>query len=175
MVGFSTDGILLKRIEYGDHDLIVTFFTTSMGRISVIAKNAKKSVKRFAGALEPFSVMNIECTWPKQKKALPMLNAVDLCQPFCKNQDQYHKKPGMPAIGLSLSILPWKRVKKRRGFMSFSFYVLQALDAGSMDKEVLSLLFQMRFMNLLGLSPDFTCCGTCSTPLDDIAQEANHL
>lgn len=169
MVGFSTDGILLKRIEYGDNDLIVTFFTTSMGRISVIAKNAKKSVKRFAGALEPFSVMNLECTWPRQKNALPMLNAVDLCYPFAKIRTNTIKT-GYACYWLELINSSMEEGKKQEGLYDLLFYVLQALDSGSMEKEILSLLFQMRFMNLSGLSPDLTCCGTCSTPLDDIVQ-----
>ena len=42
MPGFTTDAILLRKIEYGDHDFIISFLTESKGKISVIAKNAKK-------------------------------------------------------------------------------------------------------------------------------------
>lgn len=169
MSGFSTDGIVLKRIEYGDNDLIVTFFTTTMGRISVIAKNAKKSVKRFAGALEPFSVMNLECTWPRRKNALPLLNAVDLSHPFAKIRTQT-AKTGYACYWLELINSSIEEGKHQGELYDLLFFVLQALDAGTMDKEVLSLLFQIRFMNLSGLCPDLTSCGTCSTPLDGMAQ-----
>ncbi|MDY0220153.1 MAG: DNA repair protein RecO [Desulfobacterium sp.] len=170
MSGFSTDGIILKRIEYGDNDLIVTYFTTAMGRISVIAKNARKSVKRFAGALEPFSVMNLECTWPRRKNALPMLNLVDLCHPFAKIRTSV-VKTGYACYWLELINFSTEEGKQQEDLYNLLFYVLKALDQGSMEKEILSLLFQIRFMNLSGLAPDLTSCGNCSTALDGIAQQ----
>lgn len=170
MSGFSTDGIILKRIEYGDNDLIVTYFTTAMGRISVIAKNARKSVKRFAGALEPFSVMNLECTWPRRKNALPMLNLVDLCHPFAKIRTSV-VKTGYACYWLELINFSTEEGKQQEDLYNLLFYVLKSLDQGTMDKEILSLLFQIRFMNLSGLAPDLSSCGNCSTALDDIVQQ----
>jgi len=43
---------MLRRTDFGDYDLIITFLSLSKGKISVIAKSAKKSTKRFAGVLE---------------------------------------------------------------------------------------------------------------------------
>ncbi|MDH3827134.1 MAG: recombination protein O N-terminal domain-containing protein, partial [Desulfobacterales bacterium] len=54
---FSTPAILLRRLDYGDFDLILTFLSLHRGKISLIAKSAKKSKKRFAGILELFSLM----------------------------------------------------------------------------------------------------------------------
>ena len=54
---FSTPAILLRRLEYGDFDLILTFMSLERGKISLIAKSAKKSKKRFAGILELFSLI----------------------------------------------------------------------------------------------------------------------
>jgi DNA repair protein RecO (recombination protein O) len=50
----ATPAVLLRRVDYGDFDLILTLFTESTGKIAVIAKHAKKSKKRFAGVLELF-------------------------------------------------------------------------------------------------------------------------
>ncbi|WP_291461672.1 recombination protein O N-terminal domain-containing protein [Desulfobacula sp.] len=47
MPDFTTDAILLRKIEYGDHDFIISFLTKSKGKISVIAKNAKKVLNGF--------------------------------------------------------------------------------------------------------------------------------
>ena len=40
---FSTPAILLRRLDYGDFDVIITFFTLEKGKVSVIAKAAKKA------------------------------------------------------------------------------------------------------------------------------------
>ena len=56
---FSSPAILLRRMDYGDFDVIITFFTLQRGKLSLIAKAAKKSTKRFAGILELFSVLEL--------------------------------------------------------------------------------------------------------------------
>ncbi|RPJ79366.1 MAG: DNA repair protein RecO, partial [Deltaproteobacteria bacterium] len=59
MSDFSTRAIILRRIDHGDYDLIVTLMTKEYGKLSLIAKNAKKSIKRFSGVLELFSALDI--------------------------------------------------------------------------------------------------------------------
>lgn len=51
--------IILRRTPYGEADLIVTFFGRDAGRVSGIAKHARKSVRRFGGALEPGSFVDL--------------------------------------------------------------------------------------------------------------------
>ena len=48
--------IVVGGVDYGDSDRIVHLLTTS-GRISVVAHGARKSKKRFAGALDPFTTI----------------------------------------------------------------------------------------------------------------------
>jgi len=170
MSTFSTDGILLKRIDYGDHDLIITFFTRSMGRISVIAKNAKKSVKRFAGALDPFSVMNIQCTRQKRKDTLPILSSVDLDNPFAGIRTDA-VETGYASYWMELVHSWMEEGKEQKELYDLLYFVLDSLNSGVLSKEVLSLLFQIRFMSLSGFAPDLTCCQSCSTPLDEISQK----
>ena len=83
MSNFSTPAIVLRRIDFGDYDLIINFFTLNKGKISVIAKSAKKSVKRFSGVLEPFSILEVVCN-SGRGKGLPVLQEATLTQPFSK-------------------------------------------------------------------------------------------
>lgn len=55
----DTDALLLRRVEYGEADFIVTLFTRREGRVVALARGARKSRKRFAGALEPFFTLGI--------------------------------------------------------------------------------------------------------------------
>ena len=81
MSGFSTTAIMLKRVFYGDFDIILSLYTLNRGKVSVIAKAAKKSKKRFSGILELFSVLNIVCSRGRNK-GLPILKEASLQQPF---------------------------------------------------------------------------------------------
>ena len=51
--------LLLRRVEYGESDLVVTLLTEDMGRVSALARGARKSVKRFGGVLEPMHTLRI--------------------------------------------------------------------------------------------------------------------
>lgn len=63
----TTPAILLRTVNYKESDKIVTMLTRSLGRISAMARGARKSLKRFGGALEPFSLFEI--TLEKQARA----------------------------------------------------------------------------------------------------------
>ncbi len=50
---------VLTRVDYAEADRIVTFLCDRLGKISVRARGARKSHKRFGGALELFSLVEI--------------------------------------------------------------------------------------------------------------------
>jgi DNA repair protein RecO (recombination protein O) len=55
-----TRALLLKRVEYGEADLVLTLFTETLGRVSALARGARRSQKRFGGALEPIHTLELE-------------------------------------------------------------------------------------------------------------------
>lgn len=171
MSGFSTDAIVLRKIEYGDHDFIISFLSQSRGKISVIAKNAKQSVKRFSGALDLFSLHSIQCVFPKKKKdALTILSRADLENGFANIRCDIFKTTY--ASFWSELIHFWleegKMVDDVYELLKFS---LEALDTGTMEKEVLNLLFGIRFISMSGFSPNIERCDQCRTPIDQIQQK----
>jgi DNA repair protein RecO (recombination protein O) len=52
---FKTEGIILKRSNYGEADRILTIFTKHYGKIRVMAKGVRKLSSRKAGSLELFN------------------------------------------------------------------------------------------------------------------------
>ena len=163
---FSTPAILLRRINFGDYDLIITFFTRNKGKLSVIAKSAKKSTKRFSGILELFSVLQIVVS-AGSRKGLPVLQEAVLQQPFANIRADI-KKTGYASYWAEL-INAWMEdgVKHVQLFRLFR-YVLEQLDGGKIPDSALSILFQMRFSKLSGHSPNLKQCCVCRTPLDKI-------
>ncbi|HUY53203.1 MAG TPA: DNA repair protein RecO [Candidatus Dormibacteraeota bacterium] len=49
-----TTGIVLRRINYGEADRIITYITPDMGKISLIAKGTRKQKSKLAGSIELF-------------------------------------------------------------------------------------------------------------------------
>jgi len=54
-----TPAIVLRTWPLGESDKIVSFLTESHGKLTGIAKGAKRSRKRFVNSLEPFSLVNL--------------------------------------------------------------------------------------------------------------------
>lgn len=55
----TSHALLLARVAYGETDLVVTLFTESHGRVSALARGARRSTKRFGGALEPMHTLRV--------------------------------------------------------------------------------------------------------------------
>jgi DNA repair protein RecO (recombination protein O) len=54
----QTPAIILTVRDYGEADLVVTFLSPTQGRLTGMAKHAKRSRRRFAHCLEPLSRVN---------------------------------------------------------------------------------------------------------------------
>jgi DNA repair protein RecO (recombination protein O) len=59
MKQITTKAIILKRLNFGEADRILTILTPDHGKMSVLAKGARKSKSKLAGGLELFSISDI--------------------------------------------------------------------------------------------------------------------
>ena len=166
MPTFSTPAIMLRRIEFGDYDFIITFFTLNHGKVTVIAKSAKKSTKRFSGILELFSVLDI-VFGSARGKGLPVLKEAVLKQPFSKIRGDI-KKTAYASYWAEL-INAWMEDNEKQPTLFYLLrYALGELDSASTPEAVLSILFQIRLMTVSGHSPNLRQCSICKTQLEDI-------
>ncbi|MDZ4209873.1 MAG: DNA repair protein RecO, partial [Candidatus Curtissbacteria bacterium] len=59
MKTYKTEGIVLKRSNFGEADRIVTIFSKHFGKIKVLAKGIRKTTSRKGGNLELFNWVRI--------------------------------------------------------------------------------------------------------------------
>ena len=168
MSQITTPAIMLRRIEYGDYDLIITFFSLDKGKISVIAKSAKKSKKRFAGILEPFSVLQIVYGSGKGK-GLPVLTEASLIQAFSHIRQDITQTAYASYMAELISEWAEENHKQTAIFRLFQ-NILEKLDRKEMAGDELSILFQMRFMAFTGFEPNLRACVSCKKPVDDMEE-----
>lgn len=164
MAIFLTPAVLLRRVDFGDYDVIATFFSLDRGKVSAIAKSAKRSKKRFAGVLELFSALEISCSTGRGK-GLPVLQEASVVQPFSRIRSDILKTAY--ASYWAEMICDWSEEgEKQASLYSLLLHVLEGIDSGRMPPEALSILFQMRFLSLSGFSPDLDCCSFCRTEVE---------
>jgi DNA repair protein RecO (recombination protein O) len=77
----TTLAFVLRSVDYGEADRILTLFTRTRGKISTLARGARKSQKRYGGALHPFALFEATLAerkrgslWPIQEASLVKAN-----------------------------------------------------------------------------------------------------
>ena len=165
MPNFSTPAILIRRIDHGDADLILTFLTFEQGKMTSIAKNAKKSVKRFSGVLELFYVLDI--VFASSKGKLYILKEASLKHPFFNIRSDIEKTAY--ASYWAQLINEWMEEGRQEPdiFMLFE-RVLDFLNGKTLPPEVLSIVFQAKFIAISGIYPNFSQCSQCGLDFDKI-------
>ncbi len=150
---------LVMRIkEFGESDLLVTFFTSDKGRLKGVAKGGRRSRKRFANCLDLFCLTKMEYR-PNRKGDLYFLNSCKLVHAF----------PGLRSDFTSLSLasymielteilFPQNVVDK--GMFELLNNSFLALNEG-MSNDLLRIIFEARAMALGGYGINFDRCGSC--------------
>ncbi|MDX1707880.1 MAG: DNA repair protein RecO [Desulfobacterales bacterium] len=163
---FSTPAILLRRLDYGDFDLILTLLSLRRGKISLIAKSAKKSKKRFAGVLELFSLIEVVASKGK-RRGLPILQEATLMSPFSTIRSDV-TKTAFASYWCEL-IHAWLEENQQQDqFYYLLRHVLGQLDSGTVSAAELSVLFQMRLLYISGHRPNLRQCMRCRKELESI-------
>lgn len=160
MSDFTGAAILLRRIDYGDTDLILSFLTRETGKASAIAKSAKKSVKRFGGILEPFSLLQV--VWKQGRGGLPILQEASLRSAFFHIRGDI-RKTAYASYWTELVHEYAEEGAPQDSLYGLLCYTLHSLDTGAAPAAVLSILFQMHFATLSGFRPELGRCNRCGT------------
>lgn len=78
MKQFTTKAIIMRRLDYGDNDRIVSFLTPSVGKVGALVRGVRKQSSRLAGGIELFS--ESEITFLKTKGSLMRITQARLIE-----------------------------------------------------------------------------------------------
>jgi len=161
-----TTAILLRRTDFGDNDLILTLFTKDRGKTSVIAKSAKRSQKRFAGALDLFTVSRI--LYKKGQGRLPLLQEAALKHVFLSFRSDICKT-AYASYWAELIFLWIEEYENQSELYELFLYTLDTLDKGHIQDAQLNIFFQIKFLRLAGIFPVLENCVRCRRNTDVIS------
>ena len=72
----ESEAIVLRTYPFRESDLLVTLFTRTEGKVRGVARAAKKSRRRFGGALEPLTYIKVAFEDPERQE----LARLDSCE-----------------------------------------------------------------------------------------------
>ena len=170
MSPLSSPAIMLRAAEHGDYDKIITFFTLNHGKMAFMAKGAKKSVRRFAGILELFSILNVVWTYGRGR-GLPMLQEASVVSPFEHIRTDI-VRTAYASCWCEMVSLWMERGQRQPSVYNLLAYLLDQLNAGLLSGETLHIAFQLRFMAINGFRPGLEHCSICVSALNDLKHPA---
>lgn len=159
-----TNAFVLRSRNYGESDRILVLLSEDLGKISAIAKGARRSVRRFAGgALEPFQELNVRLD-RKPQYSLAFLHesrVVGSNAALASNLDAFAWASYLTEL---TEVMTADRDPCR------DLYTLYKDVMGRLGREFTEPLAHHFVLGLLersGWAPDFEICGICSEPVTD--------
>ncbi len=153
-------GVVLKAAPFNESDIILTLLTAEKGRIRCIVRRARRSKKSKLYA-EPFSLSSFSLF---RNRGMYICDDADLEQDFYGIRSDIKNM----AIGQyfleTATLLP----EDSEGAEPFMKLLLNCLALLSFDEyrkkvqpEVVKLVYEVEYLRLSGLCPDFSVCGDC--------------
>ncbi|GAM09807.1 DNA repair protein RecO [Geobacter sp. OR-1] len=163
-------GVVLNLADYRESDRLVTLFTLEHGRISGIARGARRSVKRFGGALELFALLNLQV---KFRNALSELLEADIVTIHSGIRSDLNRIAHAAYASDLIATFSPEGLANQRLFRLLTAY-LAHLDAGLAtvsDRR----FFEINLLNIIGYRPELDQCSRCGSLLGEGAERAGRI
>lgn len=159
MEPLRTVAVVIEVRDYGEADKIVTFYSLARGRMSGIAKGAKRSLKRFVNKLELFTLLEIHYT-DSRTSSLVRLDQAELLDHFPLLRGNYARYTA--GVLLCELVLHWtKENDPDPGLFELLKWGLTNLQTGDRPPLWGAVLFELKLLTLLGYQPDLGGCSLC--------------
>ncbi|MCH7859525.1 MAG: DNA repair protein RecO [Candidatus Marinimicrobia bacterium] len=163
----SSEAVVLKTIDYSDTSLIVRLFTEQFGKVTVIAKGARRSKQAPAGILRP---PNHLAVWyqHKDERDIQTLTKFEFVTRYSRLSSDLAKSA---AAMVTIEMLD-------RAIHDFDPHpilfrlvtaTLRHLNLSEEDVSVMLHFYQLQLSRQLGFAPHLNTCMNCGRPLSEAA------
>lgn len=157
---FGTTGIVIRKIDFGEADRIVTVLTEDMGKIDCIAKGARRLKSKFCGRLELFSEVQLTCY---QGQSLACLNEAYLIDGFPDSKEiNRHRVLFYIAEITHRLIQTDQQIEGIYPLLRETLHYLKSEE----KTDVILHAYLVKLFTLTGFLSPWNQCATCNEPLN---------
>lgn len=152
MMRYRTNAIVLRRVNYGEFDRVVTFITEQRGLVGAMVKGARKQGSKLAGGIELFSESDI--TVIEGKGELDHLVSSRMTTHYPHIISDYTRvELGYEAVKL---VAKAARQFTDKGLYDLLIATFEALNDLKLPAELVDAWFRLNLLALLGQQPNLT-------------------
>lgn len=159
---YRVEGIVIRSMDYGEGNKIITLCTESGGKVGVLVRGAKKPKSRHAALVQPFTYGQYVYF---RNTGLGTLNAGEIVESYHELREDLVK-----ASYASYACELLDRVLQDEETGTFWFKQLKAcLQALKDEKDpiVITSLYEMKILQAAGYGPQFDECISCNQERPD--------
>ena len=158
----ESEAIVLRTYPLREADLLVTLFTRLEGKVRGVARAAKKSKRRFGGALEPLTYVRAYYD-DRERQELARLDSCDVLESPLASEVSYPRAVALGHVAELLDeLLPDREANDAVFRLALS--VLMALRGPEIWMPV--TYFELWLTRLVGFLPDLSECVVCGKALN---------
>lgn len=158
-VSIKIEGIVLRKLRYGEADSILHLYTREHGRVNAIAKGVRRSRSRFGGRLEPF--FRLELMLHEGRGDLATITAADTLDGYPRLRA---RAVSLEAASLACDFVLRLLDDRERNEPAYNLLAnfLSLLDDDSRAaRDAVSLAFRAKLLLAAGFSPELGACVHC--------------
>lgn len=157
MATIKTKGIIIKRINLGEADRILTVLTKDRGKIRVVAKGVRKSKAKLAGFLEMFRYNDYLIAEGRNLDIITSAQTINNLHGISKD---------LRSVALAYYIVEMvdrliEETQEVDGTFDLTFLILNEISKGDIDLDLLKSFFEINILSLLGFQPELNYCVEC--------------
>jgi DNA repair protein RecO (recombination protein O) len=159
----TAEAFVLRTGSLGEADVLVTLFTREYGKVRGVARAARRSRKRFGGALEPGTRVRADFV-EKEGRDLAQIRDLEVLRSYFDMQ----RDPAVAAACAFLCEVTDQFAREQEIdelFFRLLGSVLDGLQQG-VDPSLAARYFELWTCRIQGLLPDLRNCAACERPLD---------
>jgi DNA repair protein RecO (recombination protein O) len=158
----ETEAIVLRTYPFREADLLVTLFTRVEGKVRGVARSAKKSKRRFGGALEPLTYVRAIYD-VRERNELVRLDSCEVLESPLASEVSYARAVALGHIAELLDELLPDR-ESNDAIFRLTLSVLRVLTGPKIWMPV--TYFDLWLTRLVGFLPELTECVVCGRSLN---------
>ncbi|MBI2468144.1 MAG: DNA repair protein RecO [Candidatus Rokubacteria bacterium] len=152
-----TQGIVLRTRDLGEHDRLVTLYTRDLGKLTAVARGARRVRSRFGGALELFT-WGEAVGFEREGRELVRLDHFDIRRSFRALREDLERLGHGARMVETLARLTAERDPHPACF-TLLLRGLRALETAAAPR--VHLAFTLRLLDLTGHRPRLDRCAGC--------------
>jgi DNA repair protein RecO (recombination protein O) len=164
---YRTEGIVLRRVELGEADRILTLYTPQWGKLRAIAKGVRRPASKLRGHLELFTRSKLLMA---RGRNLDVITGAETTEAFHGLRVEHPDTLDLVNTAYYLAELLDRFTEdgvENRAVWDLLVAALRALSDG-INPAIVARHYELRLLGYLGYQPNLDTCAGCDEPLQPL-------